>query len=159
VAWSGDSVKNGTYADPTSDHTAGGDNMVAGVVIGGNAPQGLMSAMRYFTSAAIDVSGDDLPVYLEFYHWLNSDTSLAMSHTVEVYDGSTWVPLFQSSQASGAIAERSWQRSVYDVTAYRNRYFMVRFGYVVYASTAVGVSSWNLDDIRIANAPSCLTGD
>jgi hypothetical protein len=155
VDWTGGAVKSGTFPDPSSDNSAGADNMMAGVVIGGTAPENISMSHLYLTSPVVDISAAAEPVYLEFYHWLNTAGPQAMDSSVEVFDGTQWVSLFNSSEVGGPIGEDSWRRSIYNVTAYRNPYFSVRFGYAVYASTIEKVSSWNVDDVRIESAPYC----
>jgi hypothetical protein len=162
VAWSGPAPGGGTYPDPTADHTQlpGGDNMLAGVVIGGIAPLVVMDQPSYLTSAAIDISSGPSPVYLEFYRWLNSDVPPFMNNSVEVFDGSQWVTLWSGPPSSeDPLAENAWSHYAYNVTAYRNPYFRVRFGYIVENATAYAVGSWNVDDIRIANTLSCTAAD
>jgi hypothetical protein len=155
--WSGGTVRDGTYPDPIKDHTTGDDEneMMAGVIIGGVAPPQNASAPHYLISPTIDLSGLADKVYLEYYHWLNSDSSLTMINTVEVFDGGNWVPIWSGPPANAIISEGSWERRIHDVTAFRNSLFAVRFGYDILSSSAQPVSSWNLDDIRVASTPSC----
>ena len=135
------------FADPAFDHTPSDDNGVAGVIIGGNAPTNVTTFARYLTSSAIDtaVTGS---VILEFWRYLNSDYTPYMQNLVQVFDGSTWVSVFQSGGFPG-IADSAWTHFQYDVTAYKNASFMVRFGYWVQSSGALAVSGWNLDDVAI----------
>src|SRR4029079_4250949 len=66
---SGQTSGNG---DPAKDRTLPGtDNMLAGVIIGGNAPK-VAHPMSYLTSPSIDLSGAAASVYLEYWRWLNS---------------------------------------------------------------------------------------
>lgn len=144
-------------ADPAYDHTGPGtDNMLAGVVIGGNVSATIMSQPAYLTSAPVDTSMGPSPVYLEFYRWLNSGTTPAMTNTVEVWDGSKWIAIW-SGPTDAPLQEDEWSQQVFDVTAYRNPYFRVRFGYIVEGAGADAWSSWNIDDVRIASTPSCPT--
>ena len=155
VPWTGGTVEKNTEPDPTTDHSPGDDNMMAGVVIGGIAPQQLTDGRRYLTSAAIDISQGPSPVYLEFYRWLNSDFPPFMSNLVEVFDGGQWVTLWSGPPSGTLLAENGWSYQVYNITAYRNPYFRVRFGYVIEDADVSAVSSWNIDDIRIANTLTC----
>ncbi|MBN2577223.1 MAG: hypothetical protein JXP73_21860 [Deltaproteobacteria bacterium] len=153
--WAGDSPGLGNE-DPTSDHSADDQNQMAGVAIGGLAPAGAMAEMSYFTSPIIDISQGPTPVYLEFYRWLNTDKQPNMNNAVEVFDGGRWVPLWSGPQAEeSAITERGWSRQWFDVTPFRNRLFMVRFGYQILDAEAPAVGSWNIDDVRVANTLTC----
>jgi hypothetical protein len=153
VKWEGGPA----YSDPELDHTEPGtDNMLAGVVIGGIAPQVLMDERSYLTSAAVDTTSGPSPVYLEFYRWLNSDKPPFMSNTVEVWSGTQWITIWSGpSNEDGPLAENAWSQQVFDVTPYRNPYFRIRFGYVIENAGVLAVGSWNVDDIRIANTLSC----
>jgi len=153
--WSGGEIRDGTYPDPTFDHS--GDGVMAGVVIGGIAPPQFSSSPHYLATRSFDTAGGGDKVYLEYYHWLNSDSSLSMINTVEVYNGTDWVTIWSGPPSNAIIAENSWRRSVFDVTAYRNPDFAIRFGYDVLNGEAQSVSSWNVDDVLVANAPSCPT--
>jgi hypothetical protein len=146
--------RDGTYADPEEDHSPGDDNLMAGVVIGGIAPPQATPSPHYFISPFIDLPTVDT-IYLEYYHWLNSDSSYRMINAVEVFDGGQWVTLWSGPPTNAVIGENAWQRRVHDVTAYANPFFAVRFSYDVLSSPAQPVASWNLDDIRIASTPSC----
>ena len=156
AAWSGPLPGGETYEDPITDHSSGNDNMLAGVVIGGAVATTIMDKPAYLTSPAIDISQGPSPVYLEFYRWLNSDVPPFMNNTIEVFDGSMWVPLWSGPPAPGdPLAENAWSWQVFDITEYRNEDFRVRFGYQVLDETAYFVGSWNIDDVRIANNLSC----
>lgn len=154
--WVGDKPELGNE-DPTSDHSPGVDNLLAGVAIGGLAPAGVMDMTSYLVSQVVDISQGPTPIYLEFYRWLNTDKQPNMNNSVEVFDGSDWVPLWSGPQADeSAITDSGWVRQWFDVTPYRNRFFMVRFGYRILDVEAPTVSSWNIDDVRIANTLTCL---
>jgi hypothetical protein len=74
--------------DPSKDRTLPGtDNMLAGVIIGGNAPK-VAHAMSYLTSPVIDLSTAAGSVYLEYWRWLNSGYAPYMVNAVDVYNGS-----------------------------------------------------------------------
>lgn len=155
VAWSSDpDAGAASFEDPADDHSTGTDQMLAGVAIGGPVPADVMTGPAYLTSAAIDTSAGPSPVYLEFASWLSADAMPLMNHSVEVYDGTQWVVLW-SGPDSTPVSEHAWQYQKYDVTAYRNERFMVRFGYQVRDPYAERVGSWSIDDVRIANTPSC----
>jgi hypothetical protein len=135
------------HPDPSSDATPNNtDNRIAGVYIGGNAstsPHGY----RYATSPVIDTNKYDLGLELRYSRWLNSDYDPRMTNVVEVYNGSSWVVVWQSGGSPGIIAN-AWTSVSHDVSAYANANFRVRFGFRV-GSGAWEVSGWNLDDVEI----------
>jgi hypothetical protein len=156
--WEGGDVAAGTCKDPVHDHTnPGGNDPFAGVKIGNIAPQVVMAERSYITSAAVDTRSGPSPVLLEFYRWLNSDFPPFMANFVEVWDGLEWATVWSGPPAGGPmLAECSeWSQQVVDVTAFRNEYFRVRFGFVIEDPTVRAVGSWNIDDIRIANTLPC----
>jgi len=127
-------------------------------VIGGGAPRKAMDHPSYLTSAPIDISQGPSPVYLEFYRWLNSDVSSVMTNSVEVFNGSQWVTLWSGPlPGAGLISDNAWSRQYFNITAYRNPDFRVRFGYQIGNTVELPVGSWNIDDIRISNTLSCAT--
>lgn len=139
--------------DPANDHTpTTEDNGVAGVVIGGNALDSL-HGYYYLTSPVINTSSVTGPLTLEFYRWLNSDTDPYMNNSIEVYNGSSWVEIWQSAGSPG-IEDFSWVKITHDITAYKNANLRVRFGHMVSANGAYIVSSWNVDDVRILKTNS-----
>jgi hypothetical protein len=142
------------FPDPTSDHTPstsdGGG--VVGAYVCGNNPAGQTNAFRYATSPAVDVSAAPT-LKLTFYRWLNIDRSTWMLATLDVFDGSTWVNVFTNGSTS-TMTDSAWSRVEYDVTAYKNTAFRVRFGYSVLSPQAYVMSCWNVDDVTLSSA-SC----
>ncbi len=133
--------------DPALDHTPTGDNGIAGYVIGGYTGA-TPYAVRYLTSPVINtnVAGT---VYLEFYRWLNALYPPYMAHTIEVWNGSTWVQIF-AVQPDTLYFGYFWEQVQYDVTAYKNSQFRVRFGVAVTSDGfSDGWGSWNIDDLRV----------
>jgi hypothetical protein len=63
---------------------------------------------------------------------------------VEAFDGTTWQPVANYSNAGGSIA---WTSALYDVTAYKNANFQVRFR--AYGIDSYNINWWYLDNIRI----------
>ncbi|HSN97928.1 MAG TPA: hypothetical protein VLS89_06505, partial [Candidatus Nanopelagicales bacterium] len=135
--------------DPAMDHTPTADNGIAGVVIGGT-PTKVIHTPNYIESPVIntDVPG---PLYLEFRRWLNSDYTPYMQNFVEVYNGTAWVVVWQSG-GSPAVRDNQWLKQSYDITAHKSVNMKVRFGFSVGSTGVFTVSSWNLDDVVIANA-------
>ncbi|WP_437677958.1 hypothetical protein [Sorangium sp. So ce131] len=138
------------HPDPALDHTATSDNGLAGVVIGGNAPLGVHPYF-YLTSPVID-AGVAGGVYLTFWRFLNTDETPHMTNRVEVFDGIRWVVVFESGAYPG-VRDSAWTKVRYDLTPHKNANLRVRFGYAIGRDSFVDtVSSWNIDDVEIANA-------
>jgi hypothetical protein len=135
--------------DPAMDHTPTADNGVAGVLIGG-ITTATLHPYYYLTSPAVDVSAAPGQVYLEFWRWLNSDYTPYMQNSIDVWNGSAWVNVWMSGP-SPAIADSAWTKFTHDLTAHKNAALKVRFGYTVLQSGVYLTSSWNLDDVVIAN--------
>jgi hypothetical protein len=133
--------------DPALDHTPTADNGVAGVVIGGNAAT-TVHAAYYLTSPIINTGGVLGNLTLDYWRFLNSDYDPFMINTVEVYNGSAWVVVWQSGANPGVI-DAAWTNVGYNLTAYKNASMRIRFGFTVGQSGAFIVSSWNIDDVVI----------
>ncbi|MEH1948251.1 MAG: DUF4347 domain-containing protein [Nostoc sp.] len=131
--------------DPASDNIASSDNGVAGVVIGGNASTAALHGYYYITSPVINTDGTG-KLSFDYYRWLNSDYTPFMQNTVEVFDGTSWVPLWTTS---GPITDNAWTKQSFDITAYNSSATQVRFGFQIGSTEVYTVSSWNLDDVKI----------
>jgi hypothetical protein len=59
-------------------------------------------------------------------------------------------------QSNGQITDNAWTFQSFNVTAYKNQFFRIRFGFSV-ASGAPVVSSWNIDHVRLGRTgqPNC----
>jgi len=136
--------------DPALDHTPTADNGVAGVVLGGNAPVNLHQNY-YLTSPIFDTSAPG-PVYLQYWRWLNSDYTPFMDNVIQVYNGASWVTLWQSGPPPG-VEDAAWQQVTFDLTAHKSAATRIRFGYQIMSGGAFTVSSWNIDDVLVASAP------
>jgi hypothetical protein len=143
------------FPDPTLDHTSSaGDGGVVGAYVCGNTLAGQTSPFRYATSPAIDVSAAPA-LKLTFYRWLNTDRPAWMLSTVDVFDGSVWQPVYTNANGSSTLAtDSAWGKFEYDVTAFKNSVFRVRFGYAVLRVDAYAMSSWNVDDVTVSSG-SC----
>jgi hypothetical protein len=127
------------FPDPGTDHSAGSDNGVAGVVIGGNAPTSGHPAY-YLVSPVIDTTTATSGVRLLFQRWLNSRAA-----TVEVFDGTGWSLLWSLSVET---TDSSWVPQSFLLTPYSNAKLQVRFGYIFNPYSQV-VSGWNIDDVQV----------
>ena len=135
--------------DPASDHTATADNGIAGVVIGGY-PAKAIHEYYYLTSPIIDTNGPG-SVIMEYWRFLNSDSSPFMNNLIEVWDGSSWQHVWQSGPPP-TIHDAAWTKVSYDLTAHKNASMQVRFGFNIGSTNGLyTVSGWNIDDIVIAN--------
>ncbi|MBL8209961.1 MAG: PEP-CTERM sorting domain-containing protein [Bryobacterales bacterium] len=138
--------------DPGIDHTPTADNGIAGTVIGGPInPNNL--GIRLLTSPVINLAVPGT-VTLSFWRWLNSDHLPWVRSTVEVFDGSNWVTIFANGPV--LIQDAAWTQFSYDVSAYKNADFRVRFGYAVLQAGAFEVSGWNLDDVLVESADTAV---
>jgi hypothetical protein len=142
------------YPDPTTDHTSmttGGG--VIGVYVCGNNPKTKTSAL-YATSPIVDVSAAPA-LKLTFYRWLNSDDGAYMTSTVDVFDGSRWRNVYQNpsssqSPTSDLVTDNAWTKQEFDVSAFKNAAFQVRFGYSISTSSVYAMSCWNVDDVTLS---------
>lgn len=135
--------------DPAADHSAGGDNGVAGAVLGG-----LVSGPKdwtYLQSPVVALDAAPGDVELSLWRWLNSDAYSQMPGIIQVFDGAQWVTLWQNADQINTDA--TWKTESFDVTDYKNANFRLRVGWRATgaASTAAG---WNVDDVLIA-PPGC----
>jgi hypothetical protein len=141
------------FPDPDADHTPTDDNGIAGVVIGGTTATSV-HAPYYLTSPAVDTSGAST-VMLTFWRWLNSDSGDWMRSTVDVWDGTGWVNLYTNAGGSRVwVTDDAWTKIEYDVSAYKNAAFRVRFGVAIVQNFALTFSSWNVDDV-VLSSQSC----
>lgn len=132
--------------DPEFDHTATGDNGLAGVVIGGNASTALHD-FYYLTSPVFNTAGT-AGLTLEFYRWLVSDYSPYMDNSVEVYDGSEWITIWLSGPAQVTL-DTDWTQQLFDISSYANAAMQVRFGFNIDSGGVYTSPSWSLDDVSV----------
>lgn len=142
---------NSGNPDPTLDHTPTADNKLAGVVIGGNASIAASHGMYYLTSPVINTSAVGFYM-LDFWRWLNTDYYAWMTNSIEVYNGSAWVVVWQkpSLPADPNITDAAWTNITHDLTAYKNANMRVRFGFATQVDIDSWLmSSWNIDDVVV----------
>jgi hypothetical protein len=141
--------------DPGVDHTSSSDNGVAGVTIGGNyIVNPIHSTSYYLTSPVINLASATTP-QLTYWRWLNCDYDPFTVHTVEVFNGTSWVVIWTNSTMGNTfVTDNSWTRITNDVTAYKNANFRVRFGFKTGKQgqfLAWIMSGWNVDDVTISS--------
>ena len=138
--------------DPGTDHTEDAidpNNGIAGAAIGGNITTA-MHPYYYLTSPTFDASAaQGGTLWVGFERWLNSDYTPYMDNTVEVWDGTDWVTVWNSG--AGSIQDLDWTHMLYDIGAYANANMRVRIGFNVDSTSAYTCSGWNLDDMVVAN--------
>lgn len=132
--------------DPSVDSPARLGGGLAGVIIGGHAPLAVHD-FYYLTSPAMNISGA-VSARLEFARHLASDYVPYMESVVDAWDGFQWARI--SSNGTSPIVDPAWQRLSYDVSAYANPEFRVRFGYAIGSILAYPVSSWSIDDVVLS---------
>jgi hypothetical protein len=136
-------------SDPDTDNTPTDDDGVAGVLIGG-----LVSGSgpaHYLESPALPLQDAPGELELRLHRWLNADVAASTHETIEVWDGGTWVVLWDN--AGEVIADTEWTAMSFDVTPYKNDELRIRVGHDG-SGNAPAVGGWNVDDVRIA-PPTC----
>jgi len=134
--------------DPGTDTTNTNDNYVAGVVLGGCYSTGI-HGYYYLTSPVIDTAAAP-SVFLQFQRWLRSDYTPYVNNTIEVFNGSSWVVVWQSG--SSGTYQTAWQGYSYDITAHKNANMRIRFGQNVGSGGVISYGGWNIDDVLVANS-------
>ncbi len=139
-------------ADPGTDTTATADNGVAGVIIGGCSTSSVNKIIHdyyYLTSPAFDTSAAP-GVFLKFRRWLRSDFGSYMNNVIEVWNGSSWVLVWQSGAMS--INDAVWQTINHNLSAYKNASMKIRWGFSVGSTYVANVGSWSIDDVLVTSA-------
>ena len=91
-------------------------------------------------------------MFLSYQRWLNSDYTPFMQNSVEVFDGTSWIAVWQSGSAPN-IEDAAWMPIAHDISAYKASNMQVRFGFLIGSAAVYTCSSWNLDDVIIADGP------
>ncbi len=132
--------------DPEFDHSPTDDNGVAGVVLGGCATTSLHD-YYCLTSAPIDTTGLN-DVWMSFWRDLYSDYTPYMKNKIEVWDGQTWVIIFETFGFPGAD-DSDWIFLEYDLNAYSNAALQLRWCNNIGNGGAYNRGSWNVDDVVV----------
>ena len=141
--------------DPATDHSPTDDNGVAGVVLGGCAPT-VIHPDYCLVSPVIDTAGLG-EVWMTYYRHLWSDYTPYMQNTLSVYNGNSWVILYQT-QGSPGIDDGMWTYRPFDVSAYANANMQFRWCYNIGSNGVFSRGSWNVDDVTVA-ASECNGAD
>ncbi len=168
--WAIGATASSPGGDPALDHSASADNGVAAVGLGANYGVGL-HGFYYLTSPVFDGSAANGEVVLSYWRWLNSDYPPFVTNVVEVFDGSTWQPVWTQPNATQFITDspnnpgslgqggNGWQRVELNVTALANAGMRVRFGFNVAQGNAYAMGGWTVDDIEVINRAAAADDD
>ena len=135
--------------DPALDHTATGDNGVAGVLIGACTPSTLHD---YYCITSPNINTSALSsAWLTYWRHLHSDYTPYMRNKVEVSSngGGSWTELWGTG-GSPCTNDQAWTQQSFNVTAYKSAQFRVRFCYNVASNGVFSSGSWSLDDVTVA---------
>jgi len=134
--------------DPAQDHTPTGDNKLLGNDLTTDGDySGSMTQTYWATSPIIDCT-DYTEVVMTYYRWLGIERDLYDNVYFQVYNGSSWVTLFENGETT--IDEASWSEQYYDLSTYadENPDFRIRFG-IGNTDASWNFCGWNIDDIEI----------
>jgi len=135
----------GSGGDPSEDVTPTSDNAVLGNDLSGEYNSGI-SGTQWVYSPLIDC-GSMFGVLMNYHHWLGVESSSYDHAYLEVFDGDSWVRLYENSET---MQETSWIPEEYDLSAIAdsNPNFQIRFG-LGGTDGSVQASGWNIDDIEL----------
>jgi hypothetical protein len=143
-----------TYSDPANDAYGVPGGGVAGTMIGGGVPSASCTPAYYLTSPAVDLTGLSA-VNLSFQRVLANFDSYVQNSFVEVWNGTAWVQIWQAVENNGLVfGNNSWTLQTFDVSAYVNAAFKVRFGHVgtspsFVCSTLASLPGWTVDNVAL----------
>ena len=136
--------------DPTADHTGTTDNMALGNDMNPGTSAGDYSnglTQTYWVYSPVIDCEDYTSILMTYYHWLGIESSSYDHAYFEVFDGSSWVTLYQNG---ATMDEGAWIESSYDLSAYaeENPLFQIRFG-LGNTDGSQTYCGWNIDDIEL----------
>ena len=147
-AWTlnGSWERDTAIANPATDHTGLGDNVILANPLGVDYPSNM--SREEVVSPVIDCS-TYTTIELSYWSFSGCETSSYDHMGVEAFDGTTWVEVWSNS---ATFSETAWTQYIFDVTAFAagNANFQVRFfmgtsdGYVEYLGFAI-------DDFKLEN--------
>lgn len=135
--------------DPATDHTPGGGEGLAGVVIGGCLPPGPLPQDTCLTSPPVPTPGPG-PLWLAFWSHLSAPPDPARA-TVEVWSQMKWTKVFDTGGA--ALSEGAWTWHTIDLTPHKGPDLRIRFCHHQPGDPTPVVAGWSVDDVVLA--PSC----
>jgi hypothetical protein len=135
--------------DPSEDHTQSADNHVMGNDLTSEEGDydGSLDDTYWITSPSLDCSAYN-GVQLTFFRWLGVEQRRYDHAYLQVYDGSSWVTIFENG--SGTIDDSAWSEQFYDLQQYAdsNPDFQIRFG-LGPTDYSMNYCGWNIDDIEL----------
>jgi hypothetical protein len=136
--------------DPAQDHSPTTDNKVLGndLTPGTGGDYNASIASTYWVTSPDVNCSNYTGVILKFFRWLGVERDTYDNVYLQVFNGSTWVTLFENG--STTIDENSWNEQNYDVSAQAdgNANFKIRFGLGI-TDYLWQFCGWNIDDIEI----------
>ncbi len=136
-------------ADPAEDHSPSTDDQVLGndLTSYDGDYEANLGTTYWVTSPVVDCS-NYLGVSLAFWRWLGVERDIYDEAFIQVYDGATWVTIFENGGST--IDDGAWREQTYDVSAWAdgNPDFKVRFG-IGPSDGAWQYCGWNVDDMTV----------
>ncbi|MEZ6197082.1 MAG: hypothetical protein R3F20_15345 [Planctomycetota bacterium] len=117
------------------------------MVLGGD-PLDVITPLTCMESPAVDTTGMVSP-NLGFDRFLNSDYLPFMQSSIEVWDGASWVQIWETGTAGVTLTDSAWTHQNFDLTPYSNAALQVRFCYEIGNTGVYDISSWNVDNVVI----------
>lgn len=145
--------------DPGVDHTDSGDNMLAGVVLGG-CIAAVAHDYYYLTSPVIPSDGSE-HLYLGYWRWLNSDYDPYVTNAVEVFNGQSWISVWTDEDSIFGSEDSEWTWMEHDISDLAGPLLQVRFGFKIGDPDIWDSPSWNIDDVVVfeTNVEMCCEFD
>ena len=140
VGWNG--------ADPALDHGPGNDNMLAGTIIGGLVPPGVLEK-TCMSSPTIDAGapGDPGALWLSFWRHLHTDYFPFAVHTLEAFDGQQWQEV-EIGYANPGIDDADWVLLEYDLMPFKNPQLRVRICHTQ-VDGVFEAAGWSVDELTV----------
>ena len=111
----------------------------------------------YLVSPSVNTVAAATPLILSFQRWLNSDWAPFVTNSIEVFNGTSYVPIWSNAGEGNVLTtDSAWMPKSFDISAHKNAGMRVRFGFSVGQQGGFGpwiMSGWNIDDVLIAACP------
>lgn len=152
-----------SYGEPDPSAAFNGTNVLGYDLTGNGDYEEGMSSTYWATSPSIDLGGYS-DVSMNFERWLGVQGSGYDHAYIEVYDGSTWVQIWENP--SSTLDGGSWEHTSYDVSTWAddNSNFQVRFGMGPtnsggWLEDGQQYCGWNIDDFELTYQTYEATGE
>jgi hypothetical protein len=86
---------------------------------------------------------------MTYYRDLYSDYTPYMKNKLEVWNGASWVILYETFGSPG-VNDAAWTYFGYDVSAHANANMQFRWCHNIGSNGAFSRGSWNVDDVTVA---------